>query len=360
MRTRAERWLGGRVYTGRRGERRWIIERQVGGKRHSVTLRVDSEREALLELAAFDAAPEDYLRQREGRQRQDAVRLDVEHVGGFLLHLKEAKRSPGHVADAKRYLAAWDTALRNRDLRGLDGREVKKMLGMWTSAAKGRTIAFKSFCSWLVSRGDLDPTESPGRFLTVAPARRKHDAKGYTREAIEALYAALPTQPVRDHLCLQAKTGMHITEVARLARGDGTVRAVEGFGDIAGTVAFKHKTGQRKVISVDRQVLAAARRLQVRRSAPTNNTMREAVALACSKNQALQPINFGALRHSYATWLAECGTIYQPRGTGLAPEAIAQALGHTTARTTALHYLSVQVPPLYVVPLTLRHADDPP
>jgi integrase len=129
---------------------------------------------------------------------------------------------------------------------------------------------------------------------------------------------------------------MHCSEVERLAAGQGGIRDLAEMGAIAGTITFRHKTGQPKIISLDAQALAAARRLQVRGSAPSRHTVMEAGLLAAKKHPGVIKIDFGALRHSFATWLLERGSVFHPKGTGLPIEMVAEALGHTSSRTTAL------------------------
>jgi len=369
MRQPTGTWKGGRTYENAEGERRYIIRKTIDGIAYNLTLEADSEKAADLEYRAFRQDPVAYKAQHYDAE-QFAVRLDPDRVSKFLDYLETEGRTSNYRRDARSYLAEWDEALRGRDLRALDSKATKKVLAGWDGARRHRIIVFKSFCSWLVDEGELDPVENPGRFLTVPPARRTHETKGYTIRQVEALYAVLPTQPVRDVLRLQSATGMHCSEVERLAKGQGTVRDLKGAGDIAGTITFVHKTGRRKIISLGAAALAAAKRLQEHGRAPDRKGIHAAAKVAVKRQTAaalaagekdpkVVKVNFGALRHSFSTWLLECGTVYHPKGTGLPLEVVAEALGHTNSRTTALHYISAQVPPLYKVPINLIHPDDP-
>ncbi|RKH20143.1 hypothetical protein D7X74_04920 [Corallococcus sp. CA047B] len=361
------KWSGGRTYTATDGSARWIIRKTVAGVAHNVTLDVRSEAEALAELAAFRRNPAAYRtasqeRQDEAQQAQEdaaqAVFLDEDRARRFLQHLKASGRSDEYLKSTRSYLAAWATALADKDLRAVTGPALKKTLATWDTGKKWRIIVFKSFTSFLQDAGELDPMVNPGRFLKVPPARRNHELKGYSIEHVQKLYAALGSQAIRDVLCLQAKTGMHGTEVNRLASGDGKITVLKDQGEIAATVTFKHKTGKRFTLSLDAQGLAAAKRLQARGSAPDRQTIREAVERVGART-GLEFIHFGAIRHSFATWLVERGRIYNPKGGGLSLEAVAQALNHSSTRTTALHYVSATVPPMYVVPIRLEHPEDP-
>lgn len=337
----------------------------VAGVMYEITLDdVETRDDALLELARFRADPAGYrpAAQELAEREAAAVRLDPRRVDGFLDYLEKGGRTPGYRADVTTYLADWAEVLAGRDLRSLDGKAVRKLLADWPAARKHRIIAFKSFCSWLVDEGELDPAANPGRWLTVPSDRRTHELKAHSLEAVEKLYSVLPTQYVRDVLCLQAKTGMHGTEVARLAGGLGTLREVEDCAPIAGTIAFKHKTGALHVVSLDAQTLAAAQRLIVVGRAPSRHTIHEAVDLAAEKNKGkgVVALDFGALRHSFATWAHERGEEFRPKGVGVPLEKVAERLGHTNTRTTRLHYLDVSVPPMIIIPIRLCHPDDPP
>jgi integrase len=318
-----------------------------------------------LELARFAADPEGYrtASDKTAEKAAGAVAVDDARTAAFLTHLATGGRSRVYLGIVRAYLGAWGEALAGGDLRRLEAKGLRKMLAAWPTARKHRIIAFKSFCGWLERQGELDPRDNPGRFLTVPTARRTHEAKGYAIADVEAMYRALPTQYIRDLLCLQANTGMHVTEADRLARAQGMLREVADCAPIAGTIAFPHKTGARHVLSVNAQTLAAAKRLIVTGRAPSIHAVHDAVDLAVAKakknGKTLKPINFGALRHSFTTWAVEHGREVQPRGMGLSVEKVAERLGHTNTRTTRLHYLDVSVPPMIVVPIALRHPDDP-
>lgn len=358
MAEQAGKWKGGRILVTSDGQTRYQIRKMVGGKHYSIVLDVRSEEDAELELRAFLADPRGYAGEARTGDRPP-VEMTPTSIDAFRKHLIAAGRTERYATNVAVYLAAWRGALGSADLAKLDGRVVKARLTEWDTARKHRIISFKSYCSWLVERGDLDPAESPGRFLTVPSARRNHETKGYSIAEVEALYRVLTSQPIRDQLCLQAKTGMHCSEVERLARGDWKARAIEGCAPVAGTVTFIHKNGRPKTLSLDAQAFAAALRLQERGAAVTNKAVHWAVEHANEKHGS-PVINFGWLRHSFGTWLAERGEIFKPTGAGVSEEDVAKALGHTNTLTTRLHYLSVKVPPMYLVPILLQNPGDPP
>ncbi|MCY1032173.1 hypothetical protein OV207_11945 [Corallococcus sp. BB11-1] len=250
------KWSGDRTYTATDGSTRWILRKTVARVAHSVTLDVRSEAEALAELAAFRRNPAaSQERQDEAQQAHEdaaqAVFLDEDRARRFLQHLKASGRSDEYLKSTRSYLAAWATALTGKDLRAVTGPALKKILATWDTGKKWRIIVFKSFTSFLQDAGELDPMVNPGRFLKAPPARRNRELKGYSIEHVQKLYAALGSQTLRDVLCLQAKTGMHGTEVDRLASGDGKITALKDQCAIATTVTFKHKTGERFTASLD-------------------------------------------------------------------------------------------------------------
>lgn len=362
------KWAGGRTYEAHDGTR-WIIRKTVDGRPYVITLDARSEAEALTELSRFMDDPAAY-RTRSQRQQETeagaqveaaaAVYLDETRVEAFLAYLKKAGRVPVYVSDSRRYLALWAEDFAGMDLRKLDAKTTKKALGS-RGARKMRTIALKSFCSWLVDEGHLDAAESPGRHLKVPTARRKHDTKGYDIPTVERLYRLLDSQMIRDVLCLRAKTGIHGTEIERIASGLGKLVEVDDHDEIAGTVTFLHKTGEQHRVSLDEQAWAAAKRLVAVGHVPNGALFGQQVAkIVKETGDAALKVDFGAVRHSFGTWLAERGELVTPSGKGLPVELIAQALGHKSTRTTKLHYLSVKVPPLFKVPIRLHHPDDPP
>jgi integrase len=159
-------------------------------------------------------------------------------------------------------------------------------------------------------------------------------------------------------LCLRAKTGMHNSEIERLASGRGELRVINDPSGIAGTARFLHKNGRVHIISLDAQALAAGQRLQARGSAPSRNTVRESIGYA-SARIGQQPLNPGELRHSFATWAKNEGTVVKATQGGVPLDVVAAVLGHQSTRTTSKFYDGTEVPPMITVPLKLHHPQDP-
>lgn len=362
------KWAGGRTYQTSDGRTVWVLRKMVDRRPYSITLDVNSEKEAEAELALFRRDPEAYRTRTQVRQEEraeaasKAMYLDAETAGRFLEYLLTEKRTPKYVKDTRLYLAQWADALGGRDLREVEPQQVKRLLGSWSTARQKRIAAFKAFCSFLEEEGLLDPNQDPSRALKVPPSRPEKAVreKGYTMEQVEQLYRAIHVQAVRDVLCLHAKTGMHGTEIERLARGEGKITVLDRarYGEIAATIRFTHKTGRQHTLSIDTQAFAAAQRLQVRGRAPADRWSRHVLDRACEK-LGLGPFRFGELRHSFVAWALEHGEHVSYSGKGVPLAAVASVLGHHSTTTTQMFYNVSKVPFMVRVPLRLEHPEDP-
>jgi integrase len=77
--------------------------------------------------------------------------------------------------------------------------------------------------------------------------------------------------------------------------------------------------------------------------------------------KAFEPIDVGALRHSYITWLFDSGCeVRVDKVGGLSLGRVADLVGHESKMTTKTFYLESETPPMGLVPLKLEHPDDPP
>ncbi|MFL5356109.1 site-specific integrase [Archangium sp.] len=357
----------------------FVLRKMVQGRAYTVHLDARSETEAEAELALFMRDAEGYSTKKEARQHQQesAVYVNAETVGRFLDSMRQAKTTARYVGNVGFYLATWAEALSGRDLRTVTLQELLRELAQHKTARKNRITALKSFAAWLREQGALSLAEDPTVSLKV-PVTRPEKAvreKGYSIETTERLYRAISgweftnfgqeetrrmtdVQCVRDVLCIHAKTGMHGTEIERLAKGEGKVAVFKDQGEIAATVTFIHKSGNVHRQSIDRQTLAAVQRLQARGAAPVDSHIRRVVARAC-ETLGIEPVHFGEYRHSFVTWASECGQEVRPKAGGLPLAAIAAVVGHHSANTTKRFYDNVKVPPMIKIPLKLEHPDDP-
>ncbi|WP_225412044.1 site-specific integrase [Stigmatella hybrida] len=374
------KWKGGRMFAGKDGRPVYVLRKMVHGRNYTIHLDARSETEAEAELALFVRDPTGYRTRGAAQKFKDAsaVFMNAETVGRYLEHMRSKGTTERYVKNVGFYLAEWAGGLAGRDLRAVTLQDLLRKLNQYPTARKNRITAFKSFCAWLrEEQGVLTVGEDTSLSLKVPASRPEKSVreKGYSIETIQRLYRAIngweftnlnreetrrrtDVQCVRDVLCIHAKTGMHGTEIERLARGEGKVSLVEEPGEIAATVKFIHKSGHVHLQSIDRQTLAAVQRLQARGAAPVDSHIRRVVRRAC-KTLKLFPVRFGELRHSFVTWASECGQEVRPKAGGIPLSAVAAVVGHHSAHTTKRFYDNAKVPPMIKIPIHLEHPEDP-
>lgn len=368
-------WEGGRVAAGHHGTEIYVLRRRVRGVAYDLTLPAATPRAAILALAEFEADPEGF-KGRLTAPPPAAVVLSPELIARYLAWLKKLGRSRGYRVNARHYLGKWAGALGSRDLASVRLSDLKAMLAKWGTAERHRIIVLKSFCAWLREEAVLLSAEQdPTRDLRVPQARPEKllKPKGVALEHVEKVYACIAFQDVRDVLCLRAKTGLHETEVARLAAGECELRPVEN-SEIAGVVRLVHKSGRIHVQSLDGQAYAAAlrirehglKRLAEMKEKPTGRRahaldnwrqireIRKAAELAGVP--AFPP---GELRHSFTTWARTVGREVRATGFGVPLALVAEVIGHQSSRTTSRFYDGTEIPPMIALPLKLVHPDDP-
>jgi integrase len=360
-------WAGGRIREVD-GEPVWVIQRRVGGgKRLVITLDVDNEDDARAELRLFERDPLSYRSQRQviaAKAAGDpgAATLDGDTLEAFLKHCERQGLTEDYRNDILgHYLRAWGNALGRRDIRTVQLRELRVMLDKWRTARHHRIVALKSFTAWLREEDRLRRNEDPTLDLKVPQpiAEKSIRVKGYAMPEVERVYAEVASQVLRDTLCLRAKTGMHDTEIARVANGQAVLRVINDPSGIFGTITFRHlKAGKVHVVSVDRQTFDAAQRLQTRGSPLSRNAAKVMLDRA-AKRLGRQPLKPGELRHSFATWARAQGRIVRPTEGGVPLSEVAAVMGHMNHRTTKVFYEGNEVPPMIILPLNLRHPEDP-
>lgn len=395
------KWSGGRTYVTKDGRTVYVIQKDVHGSTRTIALDARNEAEALSELALFNRDRAAYLTKAQAqvqaaevkaREKAEAALVHPTAVAEFLAYLtapddEKPPRSASYVQSTGQYLGGWADILRGRDLRSLKLADLQKGLSqpVRKQERKGRPpappkpmprkkaiIAIKSFASWLESRGRLEPAQNPTRGLKVPAARRSAAPKGYSLELIEATYGALSSpaesktrpfrpgtaQAVRDVYQLAARHGLHYSEIERIAAG-APIRVIDADAEIAAVVEFRHKNGDRHVMSLTPEGLRAATRLQKLGAAPVESVARKYLASAAKTLGHSQRLKLGQLRHSFAT-LRALGKVVYPVGQGASLELVAQILGHKSTSTTRRFYDNTEIPPLIRLPLRLVHPDDPP
>ncbi len=421
-------WQGGRVLRLRDKSLRFYIEKRIGKDAPRVLLALDFEcrcrevvealeqtrrlervtcghhDQALAELSRFRLDPGAYkTRKQHAAQtmRRATAAFDPATVIEFFAWGK-AKRdagelSAGHVERKLiPYVEAWALALGGRrPWREISASDLDEALKGWKNR-EGRKVALKTYTRWLrkVAR-KLDRKDDCTLDLSINPSVPEKNVrkKGYTIKRVEEAYRLVRWQVVRDMLMLKAKTGMHESEIARIAEGKGELTRVSDPSGIEGVLVFDHlKKGSQHAVSVDAETYAAAERLVERGGAATNTVfVRElqwvaiqqhgcggvrkewptkrtrngrevsqtnAVVLPCKKCKPVRP---SELRHSFATWARTVGTEVHPRGQkGVDLQKVAEAMGHLQKRTTQTFYVGDRTPMMIRIPIELEHPDDPP
>jgi integrase len=369
----AELWDGGRVRRNRKDEEVWVIERTIKGIPYFITLNVTSRKQARAELALFERDPVSY---QAALLAEPFAEVEGPQLRSTTLHeFLEDKRTGDkavcgdHQGALERYLLHWMTALEGRDFRKITLGQYRTVLRT-LKPRRQHIVAIRSFTHWLRKEGRLSATEDASQDLEVPQPKplRAERAVGFTMKAVAKAYASIRSstaheyldaatcQVVRDIIALKATTGMHLTEVGRIASGSWRVRRLEGYGEIAGAVTFFHKRGEPHSVSLNEKALAAAERLQKRGQLPNRKTLHR-VLDACVKNA---DFNFAELRHSFATWANEFGVeVKPPERAGVSRNLIAQVMGHKNEGTTSGHYIDTEIPSMIALPLVLENPEDP-
>jgi integrase len=160
-------------------------------------------------------------------------------------------------------------------------------------------------------------------------------------------------------------TGLHVSEIERIAAGEGLVEPVEDGGEIAGKVTVRHKSGRTHVQAVGAQCFATLERIQKRGKIPA-----AAAWVTCLKRAArdasketgkkIERVLVANLRHTFVTLARQRGRLVYAKGTeGVPLSIVAQIVGHTDEKTTKTFYDASELPPLLVIPLGLIHPGDP-
>lgn len=362
----------------------WLLEKMRQGRTYRIRLRVSGgegpldpqrsrptadEELALGELARWRRDPIGFAAEHAGSPTAGAgVMLDRARIQGYVDALKAAGVTDDHRKAQALYLGQWANRLAGADLRTLDRSTLAEHLDAWGTARKPRAVAIQGICTWLVEARELATSPAAGLRWQEVTARDdvSEDERGYTAQVVEAIYAALPAQAVRDVVRCRVITGMHGTEIERVAAGKGRVDRVDGRGtSIAGVVVFRQKKSKRKEphrVSVDAATLAAFERLIARGRAPRGRGAVDRALRRASKRLGIDPpVNAGQLRHTFVTLARERGQIVRLQSAGVPLEMIREVLAHAPgSKMTTEHYDATKVPPMIRVPLDLRHPDDPP
>jgi integrase len=375
------KWAGGRIALLKSGKRRWVLERRWQGRQHTIPLlKVRDEEGAAAALYAWTGDPAGFIDRHLDKQRRDrgavtgAVLLTVADLAALTVDQTRRHLSPRYIHSTKKHGVEWLAAFRGVDLRGVSRAEVHAVLNKLGGNQLKRILAIKAICAYLVKQGRLDPALSPARFvrMPVVVPERSVRSKGYSPDTLAAIYSHIVSQDVRDAFRLQCFTGMHGTEVARIAasgladalgvapqaRLTRLAPADDGYGTaIAGTVTVWHKRGSPHTISLDAPAFGAALRLQRLGKAPRQDRMWRQLK-AASKLAGVVQVRAGELRHSLVS-IGQRGTWTYPTGVGIGVDELATVTGHRSSSVTRRFYDNQAVPRMLLLPLQLTHPADP-
>jgi integrase len=356
MPTWIDTWKGGRIYEDRDGARRYVIERTRNGRRFVATLPAGvTDPEA--ELALFKRDPEGYIRQLNERgltlPDNGAVRLTADEIEAFAKYMRSKDLCAAYISGVTGYLAHWANALEGADLRTVTVTRLYELLDTWDSARNYRVTALQTWCTFLIRRQRLTVNVAALLEVTKAPPSRLKRNRGYSIKQVESFYRSLDSQYIRDLYCVAAKTGMHTTEIRRMARGEVEIRPV-GKGGIAAVVRVVHKGKRDHLQSIDAQTLASLQRLMKLKRAPSGAAVSRAVAKVGGT-----PVFPKYLRHSFSTWLKECGRKVTVQSGGLDHAEVAALIGHRTGLMLKDRYDNSAIPAMGVVDIRLEHPADP-
>ncbi len=339
----AGKWKGGRFYFDEDGKKVFFIERRVEGRQRTFKLRTHDEELATGELARFHADPAAYARPAPAGSAESPVFITSDRINDYLKSIADTVAD--HRLARRNYLLAWSA--KRLDLRSVDRKALRKVLGEFDGGHRGRTEALNAFSRWLVKEGELPswrPLENDR-----PPAATRAAREAYTVEQLRQCFKRLDGD-LADLFRLRAATGMHHTEIAQLEGArvlDGllpekgpAIRKLDGKHEIAGVLQVTHKNGQRHRQSVEAATLAAALRLV------------EGVPSRIDAWEAFDPLVPSNLRHTFVTLAGEVGELVTYSGGGVDRARVAQAVGHRAGSTmTADRYEKIQVPPMIRLPL---------
>jgi len=368
------RWRGGRIRQTSDGRRVWVIEKRVRRAagipgRVAIPLSVSDEAAAKAELKLFLRNPSTYaLTARRPRLAPAPVvalprvvkapaLFTPENLESWAKDLLARDRDPHYVRSSSLYLAAWAEVL-GPALKGVELAQLKAALRGWKGGQKFRIIALKSFTKWARGEDLLKRADDPTLDLKVpaSVAGKELGQRAYRKELLEKTYAVIPTQAVRDTVRLALLTGMHLTEVARVASRKGVLADVTVPGEIRGTVSFRHKNGRVHRVSLNASTYDAAKRLQARGRGLDPTTVHNGLRQAARAlgTEALHP---GRFRHTFSNLAESEGELVKLKPGGVAKSDVLAVLAHSEA-TNRKHYHDL-IPPMIRLPLRLEHPEDP-
>lgn len=382
-------WKFGRVYLNKNGEKVYVLERMHNKNRVTKSLGAITLKQANARAALFDENPELFAKKTEAPPRPEAVVITADLILEFQAYLGEPPepRSREYISVSGAYLAQIARALNGADMRTIGHDGLGRALdtirrpkpggkgpgrGPGIAVRNRRLSVFKSYCDWLVTKKKLlTSATNPSLDLKIEPERnaRPIEERAYPVGYVEAVYSKIASQAARDVILLRVKTGIHVTELDRIAKGDRSeIKPLKDQGEIAAWTIFPHKKGKPHAQSLDAQSLAALERLRARGKCPDKSYLGRALKRAAQEvtkeTGVKQPApELGRLRHCFTTWGRDGRLVYPHLKNKIPLEIIGAVMGHAkNSKMTGGRYdgSEMEIPLLVVVPVNLVHKDDPP
>jgi integrase len=333
----------------RRGKGPWVVGYiDAAGRHRERSTRTTDKRTA--ERIAAAIVNEIALRRggiidaRSDRYAAEATKALQAHIDDYLAHLRHANRSPLTIRDAKAHLA-WivkDTgAARLADLT-LDAVEAAlgtlQVRGLSARSLNHRGGSARAFLAWAVKSQRIE--RNPLRFLPrhVEALDPRRPRRAISEEEVGRLLAVAEAHGRRAYYLLALLAGLRLSELRKLTWG-----AVDLERGVLVIDMGKAKRRDEVPLHPDLAAeLAKIRPATVLPSArvfpttPTNATRRRHFELAKIKlvDEDKRRADLHSLRSTLGTRLARAG---------VAPQVAQRILRHSDYRTTAKHYVRLEL-----------------
>jgi integrase len=328
--TTAEGW-DGRVWVSESGKRTFYIRQHRDGKRWDVSTKCSTLRGAMKELARFEEDPAAYRPSGSGKQLVLDEALIERYAMWCVDHTESA--DPRWLEAKRRYLRWWAEVLKGRALTAVTLSRLLELLEGQVSR-KDRVVSIKHLYSWLRQTDQIAASDDPTLdALPVPQGRPEQDSSGESKVIGEEDFrAVLPKLPpaIADLCRLMAGTGAHLSEALRFMEA-GKIELRQG---LLPALAFRHKGGHIHRVEVSEALGEAAGRL-LQAPAPARETVYRAIRAGC-REAGVPEWTPGRFRHTFATNAVSAG---------VAPSAVALALGHKGAATSLRWYATTAVAP---------------
>lgn len=378
----------GRYYVTKDGRQVYVIEKQVHGVPYNLTVPRGMDPAEAWRQFTYD--PETFRIKVIGLKptaERAKVYLDDEMVEGWAAWHAKRSKDERYRAHYRNILEAMQAHLKGIDIKTLKSPELVDVLSRLPYSRRHRNNVAKLLFKFLKSedggmRVENDPAEA---LQTLKTRSRKEDGtlREWSMLEIEDIYRSINdmyfmfstksetrwkggepprAQDFRDFLCIKAHTAMHNSEIIQMAADPNSLVPVQDMGPIAGFISYDQKTQRFKKgamkTTLNRQCFNAAKRL-IDRKLPVS--LWQYRVYHFFQKSPVKGLMLGDIRASVITWALREGKLIEPEGTeGVPAERLAPVVGHHSTDMIHGRYDLRGLKPLLVVPINLRHPDDPP